>query len=44
MLRGSQEADMQIQDMLLFLAVYGAIGFVIWKFCQALVRIGREIA
>ena len=28
----------------LFMSIYGAIGFIIWKFYQALVRIGRELA
>ena len=29
---------------LFMIAIYGAIGFVVWKFYQALVRIGRELA
>ena len=33
-----------IPIVLFMIAIYGAIGFIIWKFYQALVRIGRELA
>jgi hypothetical protein len=33
-----------IPAALFFIAIYGAIGFIIWKFYQALARIGRELA